>query len=285
MDTGQRKAVAKRRLLAVQQLEQVKEEMRQRRHQSIPEQGKWLKQDRLSSVLRRADQWPDTLGVPLLDHRPLATLAPTAESEGLHDLGADHEAGKRLSPSRPQPPSVAPATLRRQTPEVGAECPNRACSDLCGGRSVMGVPTAIKVPRARTPWDRSWGRNGVRSFAPRRCRARRPCSAPRCAPALSGNRCCQRASRCGVGTPCNDTRPQTPARRSRPRAQRVAAAMRDPGHSRERQTWAACCASRAGIDTSADAAARVDEALRAAVNIRGSKKIGQQMVIPQLMQL
>src|SRR5829696_9825427 len=32
----------------------------------------------------------------------------------------------------------------RQTPKVGAECPNRARSDLCGGRSVMGVPTAIK---------------------------------------------------------------------------------------------------------------------------------------------
>src|SRR5215204_6080440 len=31
-----------------------------------------------------------------------------------------------------------------QTPKVGAECPNWARSDLCGGRSVMGVPTAIK---------------------------------------------------------------------------------------------------------------------------------------------
>jgi RNA-directed DNA polymerase len=34
-------------------------------------------------------------------------------------------------------------TLRRQTPKVGAECLNRACSDLCGGRSAMSVPTAI----------------------------------------------------------------------------------------------------------------------------------------------
>ena len=42
--------------------------------------------------------------------------------------------------------------FRRQTPKVGAECPNWARSDLCGGRSVMGVPTAIRgamilVPR------------------------------------------------------------------------------------------------------------------------------------------
>ena len=32
---------------------------------------------------------------------------------------------------------------RRQSPKVGAECPKWARSDLCGGRSVMSVPTAI----------------------------------------------------------------------------------------------------------------------------------------------
>ena len=31
----------------------------------------------------------------------------------------------------------------RQLPKVGAECPNWARSDLCGGRPVMGGPTAI----------------------------------------------------------------------------------------------------------------------------------------------
>jgi hypothetical protein len=30
-----------------------------------------------------------------------------------------------------------------KTPKVGAECLNRACSDLCGGRLAMSVPTAI----------------------------------------------------------------------------------------------------------------------------------------------
>ena len=29
-----------------------------------------------------------------------------------------------------------------ETPKVGAECPNWARSDLCGGRPVMDVPTA-----------------------------------------------------------------------------------------------------------------------------------------------
>src|SRR5207249_221162 len=33
-------------------------------------------------------------------------------------------------------------TLCRHTPKVGAVCPNWARTDLCGGRSVMSVPTA-----------------------------------------------------------------------------------------------------------------------------------------------
>jgi hypothetical protein len=37
----------------------------------------------------------------------------------------------------PHPSSLAPRALRRQEPEVGAECPNGARSVLCGGRSVM----------------------------------------------------------------------------------------------------------------------------------------------------
>ena len=39
--------------------------------------------------------------------------------------------------------SVRKEKLRRQIPKVGAECPNWARSVLCGGRSVMSVPTAI----------------------------------------------------------------------------------------------------------------------------------------------
>ena len=40
-------------------------------------------------------------------------------------------------------------TLCRHTPEVGAVCPNWARTDLCGGRSVMSVPTAIRRIRPR----------------------------------------------------------------------------------------------------------------------------------------
>src|SRR3954449_7440665 len=38
---------------------------------------------------------------------------------------------------------TAYGTFCRHKPEVGAVCPNWARSDLCGGRSVMSVPTAI----------------------------------------------------------------------------------------------------------------------------------------------
>jgi hypothetical protein len=38
-------------------------------------------------------------------------------------------------------------SLCRHSPKVGAECPNRARSVLCGGRPAMGVPTAILQSR------------------------------------------------------------------------------------------------------------------------------------------
>jgi hypothetical protein len=47
--------------------------------------------------------------------------------------------------------SVSPALerirhVRRHTPEEGAVCGKAARTDLCGGRSAMGVPTAIVAP-------------------------------------------------------------------------------------------------------------------------------------------
>jgi hypothetical protein len=41
-------------------------------------------------------------------------------------------------------------TLCRHTPKVGAVCPNWARTDLCGGRSVMSVPTAISETSSQT---------------------------------------------------------------------------------------------------------------------------------------
>jgi len=44
--------------------------------------------------------------------------------------------------------------VRRHSPEVGAVCGKAARTDLCGGRSAMGVPTAI-APLAMTRLDRT----------------------------------------------------------------------------------------------------------------------------------
>ena len=59
-------------------------------------------------------------------------------------MGADAKLADDWLP----PPRVLhpwPDALRRQTPEVGAECPNRARPVLCGGRSAMGVPCTLRV--------------------------------------------------------------------------------------------------------------------------------------------
>ena len=47
------------------------------------------------------------------------------------------------------PSSMARCSLRRQLPKVGARCVNYARRDLCGGRSAMGVSTAIVTRVAR----------------------------------------------------------------------------------------------------------------------------------------
>ena len=51
------------------------------------------------------------------------------------------KAARGGNPTRPR------HSLYRQPPEVGTVCPNWARTDLCGGRSAMSVPTAIRNPR------------------------------------------------------------------------------------------------------------------------------------------
>ena len=56
---------------------------------------------------------------------------------------------RRLAPQAANPSSVAAAALCRHTPKVGAVCGNSARTVLCGGRAVMGVPTAINLTPPR----------------------------------------------------------------------------------------------------------------------------------------
>src|SRR5205085_7429775 len=86
-------------------------------------------------------------------HQSLAAHATAAEPERLDDLGADQAVGRRLAPETANPPSVARESLRRQTPKVGAVCPNWARTDLCGGARGNSRPyreserSTVKVTR------------------------------------------------------------------------------------------------------------------------------------------
>src|SRR3954464_8592688 len=91
-----------------------------------------------------ADQQSCISGVPLSHCRPLAAHASATQPEGWFDVGEDRFHRQRLAPEAAHPSPLAAAAFCRQTPKVGAGCPNGARPDLCGGRSAMSVPTAIR---------------------------------------------------------------------------------------------------------------------------------------------
>ena len=113
-------------------LQEIKKEMQRRMHQPIPEQGKWLRQGVTGFFAYHA--------VPT-NSRALHTFRHRVTDLWRRSLR------RRLSSASPYPSSLASRTLCRQTSKVGAECLNWALSDLCGGRSVMSVPTAIFLAR------------------------------------------------------------------------------------------------------------------------------------------
>ena len=130
-------------------LREIKEALRHRMHRPVPETGKWLAQ----------------IVAGYFAYHAVPTNSPALSAFRYHVLVLWHRQLCRRSqrarvlwtrmtkladeflPLPRVPASLAECALRRQTPEVGAECPNGARSDLCGGRSVMGVPTANIKPR------------------------------------------------------------------------------------------------------------------------------------------
>src|SRR3954447_14133749 len=102
----------------------------------------WANRHRIFRLPRRADQQPGAERVSIPRPRSLASAVMSAQPKSTSAVAANDETGRRIPPPATSPATLAKCTLRRQTPEVGAECPNWARSDLCGGRSAMGVPTA-----------------------------------------------------------------------------------------------------------------------------------------------
>src|SRR6202048_2956019 len=97
---------------------------------------------RLLQLPRGADKQFDTDRVPIPRYQSLAAHATAAEPERLDDLGADQAVGRRLGSETANPSSMASESLRRQTTEGGAGCPNSARTNLCGRREVTLVATA-----------------------------------------------------------------------------------------------------------------------------------------------
>ena len=125
-------------------LKEIKEELRRRMHQPIPEQGSWLAQvvrgffayhavPTNFAVLGRIQHQIVRLWLRTLRRRSQKDRTPWSRMARLAKTPSHTE----------NPSSLARCALRRQTPEVGAGCLNWARPDLCGGRGVTRVPTAI----------------------------------------------------------------------------------------------------------------------------------------------
>ena len=92
---------------------------------------------------RSTDQRAINCGIRISRQEFMATHAQAAKSKGRADARAHGQDRCSLFAEAKNPSSLARHKICRQTPKVGAECVNCACSDLCGGCSVMGIPTAI----------------------------------------------------------------------------------------------------------------------------------------------
>lgn len=97
----------------------------------------------LIRTLRGAHELAGPRGVPVSRNLPMAAYATAAQLEGRTDVGADDEERCGMAAKISNSSFVAGTAVRCQTLEMGAWRANRARWDLCGERSVMGVPTGI----------------------------------------------------------------------------------------------------------------------------------------------
>jgi RNA-directed DNA polymerase len=114
-------------------LKEIKAELRERMHQPIPEQGRWLAQIVRGFYAYHAV--PTNMpALPVLHRASLGAHAAAPQSEGSLRLGPDNEARRRFPPKAQGPSSLAASALCRQVLEVRTGCLNWARPGLRGGR-------------------------------------------------------------------------------------------------------------------------------------------------------
>ena len=132
-------------------LTEIKEELRRRMHQSIPQQGRWLRQV-VTGYYNYHAVPTNSRALEAFHYHVIDLWRRTLRRRSQKD-GSTWERIARIANDwlpkprilHPWPPPLAAATLCRQTPEVGAVCGNAARTDLCGGCAVMRIPTAIPM--------------------------------------------------------------------------------------------------------------------------------------------
>ena len=123
----------------------IKEELRKRMHDSIPQQGEWLRQvvrgyfayHAVPTNIRRLSAFRVLRGTAL------AANAAASQSEGSLLMGPTYPTRRGVATLTAHSSPVARCPLCRQSSKVRAQCPNRARWDLCGGCAAMRIPTAI----------------------------------------------------------------------------------------------------------------------------------------------
>ncbi len=133
-------------------LKQVKEGLRQRMHRTVAEQGRWLGQV-VAGYFRYFAVPTNTAALSAFRFHVVDLWRRTLKRRSQQDRTRwDRMSGlaRELLPAPRSPSSLARTPIRRQTPEVGAVCGKAARTVLCGGRTVMCVPTAIDVSSRQT---------------------------------------------------------------------------------------------------------------------------------------
>ena len=122
-------------------LTEIKEELRRRMHQPIPEQGQWLAQVVRGFFAYHAvpTNFP---ALRAFHHHVTVSWLRTLQRRSQKDRTTWQRIAKIASDYLPQPTTLHPwPQMRFAAPKVGAACGNSARAVLCGGRSVTTVPT------------------------------------------------------------------------------------------------------------------------------------------------